>query len=431
MNTARRFIPDYDLETIHRKQLEGLTWTIGHVLRGSPFYRERLHDAGLKDSRDIVSLDDLQGLPLTTAGDLKDGYPQPLLSVPPNQIVCVHASSGTTGKRKVLSYTRRDVDTFSQMMARCFELAGVTPDDRMQIAVGYGLWTAGVGFQLGCELLGSMAIPIGAGNIEMHLQFLQDFGTTVLGATASMALLLSEEVERYGLLNKIKLKKIIFGSEPHSAKMRQSFERKLGLEDSFDIGGMTEMYGPGTALDCPAHTGLHYWADLFIIEVLDPETLKPVPEGEIGEMVVTSLRKEGAPLVRYRTGDLTRLVPGECPCGLAMPRHDKILGRSDDMIIFRGVNIYPGQISDVLAGVPEMGGEYHIELSRGEDGRDNMLLSVERHAEARDDNDEALAKQITRLMQQRVFVTPSVSVAAPGSLPRSMGKSKRVTDKRF
>ncbi len=428
---ARRFLPDYALETIAQKQLEGLRWTVGHVLHGSPFYQERLKAAGLRDSRDIASLADLAGLPVTTANDLKEGYPLPLLSVPQNKIVCVHASSGTTGKRKVLAYTRKDVDTFSYMMARCFELAGVTPEDRMQIAVGYGLWTAGVGFQLGCELLGSMAIPIGAGNIEMHLQFLQDFGTTVMGSTASMALLLSEEVERYDLLDKIKLKKIIFGAEPHSVKMRRSFERKLGLEDSFDIGGMTEMYGPGTAIDCPAHTGLHFWADLFIIEILDPETLQPVPEGETGEMVVTSLCKEGAPLLRYRTGDLTRLIPGGCPCGLAMPRHDKILGRSDDMIIFRGVNIYPGQITDVLAGVPEAGGEYHIELSRGEDGRDAMLLSIERHPDAREDNDEALAAHIAKMMQHRVFVSPKVHLVGPGSLPRSMGKSKRVTDKRF
>ena len=429
--SARRFLPDYSLETIAQKQLKGLRWTVGHVLQGSPFYQERLKAAGLRDSKDITSLRDLTDLPLTTAGDLKDGYPLPLLSVPQNKIVCVHASSGTTGKRKVLAYTRKDVDTFSHMMARCFELAGVTPEDRMQLAVGYGLWTAGVGFQLGCELLGSMAIPIGAGNIEMHLQFLQDFGTTVMGATASMALLLSEEVERYDLLDKIKLKKIIFGAEPHSAKMRESFERKLGLEDSFDIGGMTEMYGPGTALDCPEHTGLHFWADLFIIEVLDPETLQPVPLGEVGEMVVTSLCKEGAPLLRYRTGDLTRMIPGVCPCGLTMPRHDKILGRSDDMIIFRGVNIYPGQITDVLAKVPEAGGEYHIELSRGADGRDAMLLSIERHPDAQGDNDEALAAHIVKLMQHQVFVSPKVHLVGPGSLPRSMGKSKRVTDKRF
>ena len=430
MNT-RRFLPTYSQDEIAQKQLEGLRWTVGHILAGSPFYKERLNAAGVRDARDIGSLDDIAALPVTTATDLKEGYPLPLLSVPQNKIVCVHASSGTTGKRKVLAYTRKDVDTFSHMMARCFELAGVTPEDRMQIAVGYGLWTAGVGFQLGCELLGSMAIPIGAGNIEMHLQFLQDFGTTVMGSTASMALLLSDEVERYGLLDNIRLKKIIFGAEPHSAKMRQSFERKLGLEDSFDIAGMTEMYGPGTAIDCPHHSGLHYWADLFIIEILDPDTLEPMPEGETGEMVVTSLCKEGAPLLRYRTGDLCRVIKGECPCGLSMPRHDKILGRSDDMIIFRGVNIYPGQITDVLAAIPELGGEYHIELSRGEDGRDSMLLSVERAPSAQTDSDKALAEHIAKLMQHRVFVSPTVHVAGPGSLPRSMGKSKRVTDKRF
>ena len=428
---SHRFLPDYSPEAIAQKQLEGLRWTLGHVLAGSPFYRERLHGAGLHNSRDIASLDDLAGLPVTTAGDLKDGYPLPLLSVPQNKIVCVHASSGTTGKRKVLAYTRKDVDTFSHMMARCFELAGVTPDDRMQIAVGYGLWTAGVGFQLGCELLGSMAIPIGAGNIEMHLQFLQDFGTTVMGSTASMALLLSEEVERYDLLDKIKLKKIIFGAEPHDEKMRRNFERKLGLEDSFDIAGMTEMFGPGSALDCSCHTGLHYWADLFIIEILDPETLQPVPEGEVGEMVVTTLTKEASPLVRYRTGDLSRMVPGTCPCGLNMPRHDKIMGRSDDMIIFRGVNIYPGQISDVLQTFPEAAGEYNMQLLRDEDGRDAMLLKVERSPSADKGNDHNLAKAILRTMQQRVMVSPKIEIVDPGALPRFMGKAKRVEDNRF
>ncbi len=426
-----RFIPHYSLEEIAAIQLKGLRATIDHVLKGSDFYRGRLLAAGLKSGADIQSLKDLERLPVTTTKDLQEGYPYPLLSVPLREVVRIHGSSGTTGKRKIMTYTQNDVNTFANMMARCYELAGLTPDDRVQIAVGYGLWTAGVGFQFGCERLGAMSIPVGPGNIEMHLQFLQDFGTTVMGSTASMALLLSEEVERYDLLDKIKLKKIIFGAEPHSVKMRQSFERKLGLEDSFDIGGMTEMYGPGTAIDCPEHTGLHFWADLFIIEILDPETLQPVPFGEVGEMVVTSLCKEGAPLLRYRTGDLTRMIPGVCPCGLAMPRHDKILGRSDDMIIFRGVNIYPGQITDVLAGVPETGGEYHIELSRGEDGRDVMLLSIERHPDARGDNDEALAAHIAKLMQHRIFVNPRVHVVGPGSLPRSMGKSKRVTDKRF
>ncbi|MBQ4133838.1 MAG: phenylacetate--CoA ligase [Desulfovibrionaceae bacterium] len=426
-----RLIPNASQDELFANQLSGLRWTVNHVLKGSDFYRKRLNEAGVSSAQDIVSLDDLRRLPVTTTSDLRDGYPYPLLSVPLKDVVRLHASSGTTGKRKVMSYTQNDVNTFSLQMARCFELAGLTPEDRVQIAVGYGLWTAGIGFQLGCEKLGCMSIPIGPGNIEMHLQFLVDAGSTCLGSTASMALLLSEEVERNNLFDKISLKKIIFGAEPHDEKMRRNFERKLGLEDSFDIAGMTEMFGPGSALDCPHHTGLHYWADLFIIEVLDPETLEPVPEGEVGEMVVTTLTKEASPLLRYRTGDLSRLIPGVCSCGLQMPRHDKIMGRSDDMIIFRGVNIYPGQISDVLKAFPEAAGEYNIQLWRDDDGRDSMLLKVERSNMADSGNDAALARAILRTMQQRVMVSPQVEIVDPGVLPRFMGKARRVEDKRF
>ena len=426
-----KFIPGTGQDELFANQLTGLRWTVDHILNGSEFYKSRLNEAGIASASDIKSLDDLRLLPVTTTADLRDGYPYPLLSVPLRDVVRLHASSGTTGKRKVMAYTQKDVDVFALQMCRCFELAGLTPEDKMQIAVGYGLWTAGIGFQLGCEKLGCMSIPIGPGNIEMHLQFLVDVGTTCLGSTASMALLLSEEVERNAIADKIKLKKIIFGAEPHDEKMRRNFERKLGLDDSFDIGGMTEMYGPGTSLDCSYHTGLHYWADLFIIEVLDPETLQPVPEGEVGEMVVTSLIKEASPLLRYRTGDLSRLIPGECPCGLAMPRHDKITGRSDDMIIFRGVNIYPGQISDVLQTFPELAGEYNMQLWRDDDGRDAMLLKVERNPHADKGNDQNLAKAILRTMQQRVMVSPQVEIVNPGELPRFMGKAKRVEDKRF
>ncbi len=426
-----RFIPNPGHEEISANQLAGLRWTVDHVVKGSDFYRERLASCGVTGSGDIRTLDDIRKLPLTTTADLRDGYPYPLLSVPLDKVVRLHASSGTTGKRKVMAYTQKDTETFSLQMARCFELAGLTPEDRVQVAVGYGLWTAGIGFQLGCEKLGCMSIPIGPGNIEMHLQFLVDVGSTCLGSTASMALLLSEEVERNSLADKIRLKKIIFGAEPHDAKMRRNFERKLGLEDSFDIAGMTEMFGPGSALDCSCHTGLHYWADLFIIEILDPETLQPVPEGEVGEMVVTTLTKEASPLVRYRTGDLSRMIPGTCPCGLNMPRHDKIMGRSDDMIIFRGVNIYPGQISDVLQTFPEAAGEYNMQLLRDEDGRDAMLLKVERSPSADKGNDHNLAKAILRTMQQRVMVSPKIEIVDPGALPRFMGKAKRVEDNRF
>lgn len=426
-----RFIPHYSLEEIAAIQLKGLRATIDHVLKGSDFYRGRLLAAGLKSGADIQSLKDLERLPVTTTKDLQEGYPYPLLSVPLREVVRIHGSSGTTGKRKIMTYTQNDVNTFANMMARCYELAGLTPDDRVQIAVGYGLWTAGVGFQFGCERLGAMSIPVGPGNIEMHLQFLVDMQTTCLGSTASMALLLAEEVERNGLRDKINLKKIIFGAEPHNAKMRKTFEEKLGLEDSFDIAGMTEMFGPGSALDCPHHTGLHYWADLFIIEILDPETLQPLPEGELGEMVVTSLTKEASPLLRYRTGDLARLLPSVCPCGLTMPRHSPIAGRSDDMFIFRGVNVYPGQISDVLHSFPEAASEYHVELSRGDDGRDAMLLRIERSPDADSSNDKNLAARIAKTMQQRVMVSPLVEFVNHGELPRFMGKAKRLEDKRF
>ncbi len=374
-------------------------------------------------------MDDVRRLPFTTADDLREGYPLPLLSVPVQDVVRVHASSGTTGKRKILAYSRKDIETFTLQMARCFELAGIHPADRLQVAVGYGLWTAGAGFQLGSELLGALTIPVGPGNVEMHLQLLQDMQSTCFGATASMALLLAEEVERHGLLDKIALRKVICGAETRSEKMRLAIESKLGLEGSYDIGGMTEMYGPGTAIECDAHEGLHYWADLFLIEILNPETLEPVAEGEVGEMVVTSLCKEASPLIRYRTRDLSRFIPGQCSCGFAVPRHDKILGRSDDMIIFRGVNIYPGQLMDVIGHFPELGGEYHIELKR-EGALDHMQLAVERLAGVSADTDSTLATAVAKRMHKSLMARVDVSVVNAGSLPRTFGKSKRVTDLR-
>ena len=236
--------------------------------------------------------------------------------------------------------------------------------------------------------------------------------------------------ERHGLLKNLKLKRAIFGAEASSAKMRAAITEKLGLEHCFDIGGMTEMYGPGTAIDCEAHEGLHYWADLFYMEIIDPETLEPVRPGEIGEMVVTSLRKEAAPLIRYRTRDLSRFIPGECPCGCTMPRHDRLLGRSDDMIIFRGVNIYPGQICDVIQHYPELGGEYHIELTR-EGARDFMLLKLERGANVSADGDDALAGRFAEELHKALLARAAVEIVDPGKLPRSFGKSKRVTDLRL
>lgn len=429
MPHAYRFIPDHSPERLREIQLHGLRWTVAQAEK-SPQYRALLDGCGVS-SLDIRSLDDLRRLPLTDVEDLRRGYPLPLVCVPEKDIVRIHASSGTTGKRKILAYTKADTETFALQMARCYELAGLTEADRMQVAVGYGLWTAGAGFQLGSELFGMLTIPVGPGNLEMHLQLLADMGATCFGATASMALLLAEEAERAGLTDRLKLRKVICGAETRSEKMRTAIEEKLGLEGSYDIAGMTEMYGPGTAIDCDAHTGLHYWADLFIIEVLDPQTLEPVPEGEVGEMVVTSLRKEAVPLIRYRTHDLTRLIPGECACGLSMPRHDRILGRSDDMIIYRGVNIYPGQIMDVIGEFPELGGEYQVELTRDARGIDHLTLTVERAGDVTSGGDATLAEAVAARLRSRILARMDVKVTDYASLPRTFSKSKRVLDRRY
>lgn len=423
-----KFIPDLTPGQFAEKQLQGLKWTVRHAFEGCPAYKKKLSGAGIEPG-DVKTLDDLTRLPFTSVDDLREGYPMPLLSVPEEEVVRIHASSGTTGKRKVLTYTQNDIDTWKEMFARCYELAGLTRLDRVQISVGYGLWTAGAGFQLGCEHFGATAMPVGPGNLEIQMQLLTDMGATCLCSTASMALLLGDEVEKHGLRDTLKLKKCIFGAETHSSKMRARFEAMLGLEDSFDIIGMTELYGPGTGLECRAHEGVHYWGDLYILEIVDPETLQPVEPGEIGEMVVTTLKKEASPLIRYRTRDLTRLIEGPCPCGCGMPRHDKILGRSDDMIIFRGVNIYPGQIAEVLEKFPEAGSEYQIQLSRHA-GRDHMLIRVERKRGFGSDVDETLGKTVANEMRKSLLARADIEIVDPGALPRSFAKTKRVIDDR-
>ena len=410
-------------------QLKGLKWTVNHAYRGSPFYRKRLEDAGVKP-KDIRTLKDLQKLPFTTSKDLQEGYPFPLLSVPFEKVVRIHASSGTTGKRKVLVYTQKDINDWANFFARCYEMAGLTREDRVQIAVGYGVWTAGVGFQLGCERFGAMTIPAGPGNLDMQCQFLVDFQATAMCCTASMGLLMAEEVHKRGIKDQIHLKKMIFGSERSSDAMRNRIKEILNLDHLFDIPGMTELYGPGTGLDCVYHTGIHYWADYFILEILDPETLKPVPQGEIGEMVVTTLRKEAAPLIRYRTRDLTRLISGKCPCGSILPRHDRLLGRSDDMIIFRAVNIYPGQIDHILSGMPDIGSEYQILLDRKEDGKDYMTIKVERNHGVDREKSPELSRKVSEEVKKQILVSASVEIVDYGALPRSERKSKRVFDNR-
>ena len=427
---AKTFMPSFNsLDELHAHQLEGLKWTVNHVYEGSEFYRQRLDAAGVQPA-DIRHLDDIRRLPFTSADDLREGYPFPLLSVPESEVVRIHASSGTTGKRKILSYTQKDIDDWIHFFARCYEMAELGSEDRVQIAVGYGVWTAGVGFQLGCERFGAMALPVGPGNVDMQCQFLVDLQASVMCCTASMGLLMAEEINRRNLKDQINLKKMIFGSERSSDAMRARIKELLGLEDMFDIPGMTELYGPGTGLDCTRHEGIHYWGDYYILEILDPETLEPVPAGEVGEMVVTTLCKEASPLIRYRTRDLTRAIERPCSCGCVLPLHDRLLGRSDDMIIYRAVNIYPGQIDEVLSTIPDAGCEYQVHVERKDDGRDYMTI----HLECCEDFDPAkkpdLAEDVRNAIKKTIMVSCGVDVLDYCALPRSERKSKRFFDHR-
>ncbi|MFH0728521.1 MAG: phenylacetate--CoA ligase [Pseudomonadota bacterium] len=425
-------------EELEAFQLKQLQWTVNHAYAGSSVYRKKFDDAGVKPD-DIRSLDDLKRLPFTTGKDLQAGYPFPLVCVPMNEVVRIHASSGTTGKRKVLCYTQKDIEVWTNFFARCYEMAELEAEDRIQVTTGYGVWTAGVSFQAAAETFGAMAIPIGPGNIDMQCQFMEDFQTTVMASTASMALLISEEIEKRGLRKKINLKKFIFGSERASDAMRNRIIELSGVEHVFDISGMTELYGPGAGIDCRYHTGLHYWSDIYLLELLNPDTLEPVPEGEVGEMVVTTLQKEGVPLIRYRTRDLTRLISGTCPCGSIFPRHDRFLGRSDDMIIFRGVNTYPSQIDHILSGFADtdlkcgnVGCEYKILLDRQEGGKESMKVVVERALPGNEADDAELSKRIARRIKKDILISVDVQLVGPGELPRSSGgKMIRVVDNRY
>ncbi len=425
-----RFLPaGMSPEKLATIQLEGLRWTVRHACQNSPFYRRLFEKNGI-DPEDIRSLEDLQRLPLTDKEDLQAGYPFPLRSAGFDELVRIHASSGTTGKRKVLSYTRNDVEMWADMFARCYELAGLTTSDRVQIAVGYGLWTAGAGFQAGCERFGALAVPVGPANAEMHCELMVDMETTVFCSTASMALLMAEEIDRRRLRSKIKIRKIIMGAERCSDAMRRRIAELMGVEHVHDIYGMTELYGPGTGIDCHFHNGIHYWADYFIFEIIDPRSLEPVAPGNLGELVVTTLRKEGSPLIRYRTHDITRILEGDCGCGAGFPRHDRIMGRTDDMFIYRAVNIYPSQIDHVLSRIDGVGSEYQIHLDHGADGRDMMTVKVERSEQASAAEDQNLARAVSAEIRRKILVRCRVEILDPGSLPRTERKSQRVFDRR-
>jgi phenylacetate-CoA ligase len=406
------------------KTEEKLERLLQRVFAASPFYRRKLALVGWEPASGLGNTD-FTKLPFTTKEELRDLYPLGLQAVPDREVVRIHSSSGTTGKPVIIPYTRNDVAQWAEMFARCYAMAGITESDRIQITPGYGLWTAGIGFQAGAERLGAMAIPMGPGNTEKQLQMMVDLQSTVLCSTSSYALLLAEEIQKRRLLDRIKLRVGIIGSERWGDKMRTRIETELGIE-SFDIYGLTEIYGPGIGIDCPYHQGMHYWSDALYFEIIDPATGAVLPEGEPGELVITTLTKEGAPLVRYRTRDLTRIIPGVCPCGSPYPRIGRILGRSDDMIKIKGVNIYPGQIEDLLKESPGASSEYQIRLTRRE-GRDHMLLIVE----GEDGRDlTALPGVVGGKFKHKVGVSIEVQTVSVGTLPRSEKKSKRVFDER-
>ena len=424
------FIPkNLTKEKIKDIQLKGLKWTLQHALGNSSLYQRKYKKAEISVD-DVKKLSDIEKLPFLDKEDLQRDYPLPLKSVDDKDVVRIHASSGTTGKRKVMCYTQNDIDVWTDMFARCYELAGLTQNDRVHIAVGYGLWTAGAGFQLGCERFGAMAVPMGPVNTDMHLEMLVDMKSTVFCSTASMALLMAEEIKRRGLRSEIALKKIILGAERHSDAMIARIKELTGVDEIYDIYGLTELYGPGTGLDCSCHEGIHFWNDLFIYEIIDPETLKPVPDGEEGELVITSLKKEASPLIRYRTHDITRIIPGECSCGLSFPRHGRIMGRSDDMFIYRAVNIYPSHIDLILSSIDKVGSEYQIHLDHQENGRDMMTIRVERGEGVSSDDDKALAATISNKIRSQLLVRTDVEIAGYKELPRTQKKSQRVFDYR-
>ena len=387
----------------------GLNWTVTHAARGSAFFRERIPDPSA----------------IRTVEDLRESYPFGWTCVPLEQVVRIHASTGTTGKRVIASYTRNDLEDWAAMFKRCYEFAGVGPLDRVQVTPGYGLWTAGVGFQAGVELLGAMAVPTGPGNLDLQFEFMIDFETTVICATSSFGLLLAEEAHKRGVRDQLRLRVGIFGSERWGDAMRQRITDLLGI-DCYDIYGLTELYGPGTGIDCAQHAGIHYWDDYYVVEIVDPDSGRVLPVGEEGEVVLTTLRKEAMPLIRYRTRDISRIVPGDCRCGSRHPRLARLTGRSDDMVKVRGVQVYPAQIDTVLARVPECGSEYQVRITR-EGGRERLLVRVE----AADDRWPAtLEQEVAEALRTAIGVRPEVEVVAPATLPRSERKTRRVFDER-
>jgi len=432
MKDGKYWEPEY--ETMPRAELtalqvERLRETVRRTM-ASPFYEPILRERGITPES-IQSLDDLRRLPFTTKDDLRSHYPFGLCAVPLEKIVRVHSSSGTTGNPTVVCHTQEDLDAWANQVARCMYMVGLRDTDVIQNTSGYGMFTGGLGIQYGAERLGAMTVPAAAGNSKRQIKFITDFGTTALHAIPSYATRLAAVFHDEGLdpHRDTKLTTLIIGAEPHSEEQRRRIEELLGVK-AYNCFGMSEMNGPGVAFECQEQNGLHIWEDYYIAEIVDPVTLEPVPDGEVGELVLTTLRREGMPLLRYRTRDLTRFLTGPCPCGRTHRRLDRFKGRSDDMLIVKGVNIFPVQVEKILMGFPELGSDYLITIETVGDN-DEMTVEVELAAITDDYGSlQSLTKEITRQLKDEILLTPRVRLVAPGSLPKSEGKAVRVKDMR-
>ncbi len=423
-----------ELETLSRSrleklQMERLQQTLARCMR-IPFYKQRFAACGLRPE-DIRTLDDVRKLPFTTKQDLRDNYPFGLSAVPLEEVVRLHSSSGTTGTPTVILHTQHDLDEWANAVARCLYMVGLRKGDIFQNSSGYGMFTGGLGFQYGAERLGMLTVPAAAGNTKRQIKFITDFGTTALHAIPSYAGRLYEVMEEMGIdpRRDTRLRTLIIGAEPHSDEQRRRIEQMLGVK-AYNSFGMSEMCGPGVAFECPEQNGLHIWEDYYIVEIVDPQTLGPVPDGEVGELVLTTINREAMPLLRYRARDLTRILPGECPCGRHHKRLDRMKGRSDDMMILKGVNIFPIQIENILMQFRELGTDYLITLTNLE-ANDEMTVEVELN-EFTDDYGflQRLTKEITRQLKDEILITPRVKLVPKGSLPKQEGKAVRVKDLR-
>ena len=417
-------------EEMKALQSERLVKLVKYVYDNVEFYRKRMDEYGVKPE-DIKGIEDITKLPYTTKDDLRDTYPFGLFAASREDIVRIHASSGTTGKATVVGYTQNDIDVWSECVARCMAMADVTKDDIIQIAYGYGLFTGGLGAHYGAEKIGAMVVPMSTGNSKKLTTMMVDFGATAIACTPSYLLHLSEVLRDEGLLDKIKLKCAICGAEPWTEKMRNEIETKLNIT-AHDIYGLSEIMGPGVACDCKYHAGLHICDDHFYPEIIDSKTLEPVADGEIGELVFTTLTKEGIPLIRYRTKDLTSITHEKCECGRTSARISRFRGRSDDMLIIRGVNVFPSQVEAALVDVEEVTPHYMMIVDR-ENNLDTLEIQVEVDVKYYTDEVkgvEKLTKKISTVIQQALGVNAKIRLMGPNSLKRSEGKAVHVIDNR-